>query len=142
MKLEAETLGIDEFKMIDRYSYICKIRTNWVGVEDEFELYWTKTMFDRKDWNDDDLMQEAIQIIGLEYDVVQSGDSYDDPAILRTRLSCFGCDEEIELYETYNESVGQDYENDAISLQGISLEVIEIDNLKEIRKEKLKNISS
>ena len=127
-------------KMDNRYTYICRISTNWVNVEKEFEIDWmTKKDFDSKRWDDGMLEQDVIQEIGLEYEIVE-GDGPNEPAILITNLSYIGCDEEEQIYDTYNEAVGQDYEAEAVIQQGISWEVIEVDNLKEIRKEKLDNL--
>jgi len=127
---------------MDRYTYICKISTNWVGVEEEFEIPWmTKEMFNSKNWDDGMLQQEVVQMIGLEYEIVDDGGDFDEPAILRTNLQYIGCETEEELNDTFSEAQGQDYEYEALEQQGISWEVIEIDNLKEIRKEKLDTIN-
>jgi len=126
---------------MDRYTYICKISTNWVCVEEELEILWmTKQMFDSNGWDDDMLQQEVIQELGLEYEVVDDGRGFDEPALLRTNLQFVGCETEEELYDTFSEAQGQDYEYEAIEQQGISWEVVEIDNLKEQRKEKLDNL--
>lgn len=128
---------------MEKYTYICKITTNWVGVEEEFEIDWmTKKMFDSKSWDEDMLQQEVIQHLGLEYEVVE-GEGPDEPAILRTSLSYVGCEEEEELYDTYDEALNQDYEYEAVMQQGISWEVVEVDNrtLKDIRKDKLDKIN-
>jgi len=125
---------------MDRYNYICKVSTNWVNVEEEFEIGWmTKEIFDSRKWDDGMLEVEVIQTIGLEYEVVK-GDGPNEPAILKTSLSYIGCDNEEELYDTFEESYGQNYELEAVIQQGISWDVIEIDNLKEIRKEKLETL--
>lgn len=128
---------------MSKYTYICKVSTNWVGVEEIFDLVWmTKDMFESNKYDDDIIQSEVVQELGLEYEVVDDGRSYDEPALLRTSLSFFGCEMEEELCDTFGESQSQDYENEAIEQQGISWEVIEIDNLKNLRKEKLDKLKN
>lgn len=127
---------------MDRYSYICKISTNWINVEDEFEIPWmTKKAFDSKSWEDHMMLQhDVVQTIGLGYEIVDDGRGFDEPALLRTNLQFAGCETEEEVSDTFSEAQSIDYEEDAIIQQGIRWNVIEIDNLKIERKEKLTKI--
>ena len=129
--------------MEKRYTYIAKVSTNWVCVNEEIELDWmTKKEFDSQSWDDEMVQHEVTSELGLEWEIVDEGQGYDEPAILRTSLASIGCETEEEISDTLNEAMGGDYEQEAIMQQGISWEIVEIDNLKEIRKGKLEQIEN
>ncbi len=129
--------------MRDRYTYIAKVSTDWVCVNEEIELGWmTKKEFDSQSCDEEMIQHEVTQELGLEWEIVDEGQDWDDPAILRTSLAAVGCEAEEELGDTLNEAMSGDYESEAIMQQGISWEIIEIDHLKDQRKSKLENFKN